>query len=334
MLPGLKKFTFLGIVKMRMKNLNLIPGFLLLGLFWLLLPQAGIAQQNFKRLGKSGFSFLKIAPSARAAALGDAYTALATDAYAMFWNPAGLTNIDKFAYGFSYGKWLVNSNFMSAAVGFKHGVWALGLSAIGFSPEEFEETTISAPEGTGRNVTGGDVALGAAVAIQFTNKLSFGFKTNWIEETIDRDKASGFLVDFSTFYRTGFRNLVLAMSMKNFGPEQKFINEEFKMPLIFNINTAMSFIGQPGAPLVFTVSTESSFATDYRDRYHVGAELWLLDVMALRGGYKFYYDLEDFSAGVGLKFSVGDYPVTVDVAYTHVVKFFDAPLRFSIGGAF
>lgn len=318
-----------------MKNftIKILTGFLLLGLMGLL-PQTASAQQNFKRLGKSGFSFLKIAPNARAAALGDACTALSTDAYAMFWNPAALTQIDRLAYGFSYGKWLVNSNLMSAAVGYKHGILAFGLSAVSFAPEEFEETTISAPEGTGRTITGGDLALGAAVAIQFTDKLSFGFKTTWVEETIDRDKASGYLVDFSTYYRTGFRNLVLAMAMKNFGPEQKFINEKFKMPLIFNINTAMSVIGKTGGAVVLNATTESSFATDYRDRYHVGAELWLLDVVALRGGYKFYYDLEDYSAGIGFKISVGDHPITIDVAYTNVVKFFDAPLRFSIGGEF
>ncbi len=292
------------------------------------------AQQNLQRLGKSGFAFLKIAPSARAAAMGDAYTALATDAYAMFWNPAGMMQIDHFAYGFTYGKWIVNSRIMTAAGAYKMGSIALGVSVVNWAPEEFEETTIFAPEGTGRTITGGDLALGTALAIQFTDKLSFGFKTQWIEERIDRDKATGFTVDFSTYYRTGFRDLVLAMAMKNFGPERKYLNQQFKMPLIFNINTAMSFIGKPGDPLVLTLSTESSFATDYRDRYHAGAELWLLNTIALRGGYKWYYNLEDFSLGAGLKIDVGGRPFNIDISYTNVLDYFEAPLRFSIGGEF
>jgi len=298
----------------------------------LVLASAGQAQQNYKRLGKSGFAFLKLSPSARAASLGDAYAALATDAAALFWNPAGMTRIDHFAYEFTYGRWIVSSKLMTAAGAYRFGRFAAGLSVISFAPEEFEETTISAPEGTGRIIEGGDIALGAALAIQFTDKLSFGFKGHYVEETIDRDKATGFTVDFSTFYRTGFRDMVLAMTMKNFGPDRKYLNQNFKMPLIFNISSAMNFIGRQGSPLLLTLTGESSFATDYRDRYHAGAELWILDAIALRGGYKFYYDLEDYSFGVGCKLSLGGRALTIDVAYAHVAEYFEAPLRFSVGG--
>ena len=313
------------------QKMRLISGSIILILFSV---SSISAQQNLQRLGKSGFTFLKLAPSARAASLGDAYTALATDVYAIFWNAAGLTHINKFAYGVTYGRWIVDSRLMSIAGAYKRGNNAYGISLISFAPQEFEETTISAPEGTGRKITGGDIAIGAAYAIQFTNKLSFGLKMNYIEETIDQDKATGFTVDFSTFYQSGFRDLVLAMSLKNFGPERKFINEKFKMPLLFNINTAMSFIGRQGGPVMLTVSTESCFATDYRDRYHVGVEIWLLDIIALRGGYKFYYDLEDYALGAGFKLNVAGKPLTIDVAYAHVLSYFDAPLRFSIGGEF
>ena len=316
-----------------MNKKTTIMKFFFLIIFLISVPSA-YPQQNLQRLGKSGFTFLKLAPNARAAALGDAYTALATDVYAMFWNPAGLTQINKFAYGFSYGRWIVDSRLMSFAGAYKWGNNAVGLSIINFAPQEFEETTIAAPEGTGRKINVGDIAFGVAYAIQFTNKLSFGFKLHYIEETIDQDKASGFTIDFSTFYQTGFRDLVLAMSLKNFGPERKYLNESFKMPLLFNINTAMSFLGRRGDPMVLTISTESCFATDYRDRYHVGGELWLMDVIALRGGYKFYYDLEDYTLGAGLKMQVAGNPITIDIAYSHVLSYFEAPLRFSIGGEF
>lgn len=306
----------------------------LIGLLLIVTVKSTLSQQNLQRLGKSGFTFLKLSPSARAAAIGDAYTAMATDVYAMFWNPAGLTHVKNFAYGFTYGKWIVESKLMTAAAAYKLGSLAVGLSIISFKPQEFEETTIFAPEGTGRMISGGDIAIGGAIAIQFTDRLSFGFKASWIEETIDRDKARGFTVDFSTFYHTGFRDLVLAMAMKNFGPDRKYINEEFKMPLLFNINTAMSFIGKRGNPFVLTLSGESCFATDFRDRYHLGTELWILDTIAIRGGYKFYYDLEDYSLGAGLKLNVAGKPFTIDVAYTNVLDYFEAPLRFSIGGEF
>ena len=67
-----------------------------------------IAQDEFKRVGKSGFGFLKISPSARAAGMGDAFTAVANDVTTIFYNPAGLTNLNNFVFNFNHTDWIVN----------------------------------------------------------------------------------------------------------------------------------------------------------------------------------------------------------------------------------
>ena len=121
----------------------------------------------------------------------------------------------------------------------------------------------------------GDIAVGLAYGLRLTDRLSFGSRIQYVEENIDRDQASSWVVDFSTYYRTGFRNGVIAMAMKNFGPDVKYLAEKFKTPLYFNINLALDVLGSDGAPLHLLGSLESAFATDYRDRYHAGAELWL-----------------------------------------------------------
>ncbi len=43
-----------------------------------------------QKVGTSSLQFLKVMPTARATALGDAYVTLAAGANAVFWNPAGL----------------------------------------------------------------------------------------------------------------------------------------------------------------------------------------------------------------------------------------------------
>ena len=293
------------------------------------------AQDDFKRVGKSGFGFLKISPSARAAGMGDAFTAIADDVTTIFYNPAGLTNLDKFVFNFNHTDWIVNSSIISGAVARPFGRnGAIGLSIVKFDTEDFEETTVLDPEGTGRMIDAGDVALALAYAIQLTDNLSFGFKGQYLEEKIDIDKATAITADFSTYYRTGFRDLTLAMIMKNFGPEAKFLSDKFKLPLYFNVNTAMSLIGSKGSPFQWLVSVESAFATDYRDRYHLGTEMWIADMIALRGGYKFYYDTEDWTIGAGLKVGIGSRKVIIDISYSNFVEYFDPPLRFSIGGSF
>ena len=292
-------------------------------------------QDDFKRVGKSGFGFLKISPSARAAGMGDAFTAIADDVTTIFYNPAGLTNLNNFVFNFNHTDWIVNSSIISGAIATPLGRnGALGLSIVKFDTEDFEETTVADPEGTGRMINAGDLALAIAYAIQLTDNLSFGFKGQYLEENIDADKATAVTADFSTYYKTVFRDLTLAMIMKNFGPEAKFLSDKFKLPLYFNINTAMSLIGSKGSPFQWLVSVESAFATDYRDRYHLGTEMWIADMIAIRGGYKFYYDTEDWTLGAGLKLGLGSREVIVDVSYSNFVEYFDPPLRFSIGGSF
>ncbi|MGD1047919.1 MAG: hypothetical protein ABR899_04115, partial [Candidatus Krumholzibacteriaceae bacterium] len=44
----------------------------------------------FEKVGTFSAQFLKIGPSARAAGMGSAFTAVANDATSIYWNPAGM----------------------------------------------------------------------------------------------------------------------------------------------------------------------------------------------------------------------------------------------------
>src|SRR5207302_10246043 len=45
------------------------------------------------QVGTSGAAFLKIGPGARPAAMGEAFTGVADDIHAIYWNPAGLATL-------------------------------------------------------------------------------------------------------------------------------------------------------------------------------------------------------------------------------------------------
>jgi hypothetical protein len=154
-----------------------------------------IGQDDFKRVGKSGFGFLKISPSARAAGMGDAFTAIADDVTTIFYNPAGLTNLNQFVFNFNHTDWIVNSSIISGAIAKPFGRnGAIGFSIVKFDTEDFEETTVLDPEGTGRMIDAGDLALAIAYAIKLTDNLSFGFKTQYLEEKIDIDTATASII--------------------------------------------------------------------------------------------------------------------------------------------
>lgn len=57
---------------------------------------------------EAGSIFLLIAPSARAGGMGEAHTAVADDAYASYWNPAGLGFLEGTELAFMHVNWLPN----------------------------------------------------------------------------------------------------------------------------------------------------------------------------------------------------------------------------------
>ena len=61
-----------------------------------------------QRVGTSAAQFLKIGVGPRAEAMGQAYIAIANDAEALFYNPAGISQFEKNEVFFSNTQWVVD----------------------------------------------------------------------------------------------------------------------------------------------------------------------------------------------------------------------------------
>ena len=194
------------------------------------------------------------------------------------------------------------------------------MSIVHFSINEFEETLPLQPEGTGRVVGAGNLALGLAFAREITDKLSLGVQIRYIQETLDQDTRTSIAFDLATFYNTGFRNLKLGVALRNLGPDQAVskttLSETFPMPIDFNVSVASEILGSREGPYSLCLAFENGFTIDLGDRYRVGAELWLMDIIALRGGYRFNYSNEDYSFGVGFSPIFQGQRFNIDIAYT------------------
>ena len=273
-----------------------------------------------QRIATAGLGFLKLSQSARAAGMGDAFTSIANDINAAFWNPSGLTHVEGFAWTSTYTRWLVNTDMFSGALAYntrsaRGGV--VGVSLIYLKPETVEETTIFQPDGTGRDINAMNMSLGLIYALKMTDKFSFGVRLDWVREAILDHALNTVKVDVGTLFHTGFRNIRLAMSLKNLGRNEQYQQIPFWMPLSYYMAISDEVYGKQGDSAYLSVAFETLYAVDYYQRYHVGAELWLGNILALRGGYKFNYDAESYSLGAGLKYGVSrGRTVMVDVSYT------------------
>ena len=63
-------------------------------------------EYGVKKVNISGMQFLKIGQGARAAAMGDAFTAVADDINAIFWNGSGLVHVENVAYQLNWTRFL------------------------------------------------------------------------------------------------------------------------------------------------------------------------------------------------------------------------------------
>lgn len=284
---------------------------------------------DFTKAGSAGFQSLKIGIGARETALGEAAGALTNDANAVFWNVGALPIAEGPQIAFSHNQWLAGSSLDAVAALSHLGSYTFGVSLLHFGIESFEETTVIEPDGTGRMVDAGDFVVGLSVAKRFTDKLTIGTQIKYLYEDLDQDSYSNILFDVGTLYYTGFRNLRLAFTLQHFGPNVEGLREDFRMPLLFRISAADDLI--QSSSFTLTSAVELVHPTDNNEWVNVGLEAVLLDMIALRGGYRQNVNEGDFSFGAGFRPAVAGFRLAADYAYADFGDIFGGLHRFTVG---
>ncbi len=291
-------------------------------------------------LGTSGVQFLEIPVGAKAASMGGAVVGLLNGASSVFWNPAGIAAVKQNAFHISYWNHFDMFDYSAASFVINTGDFGnIGISMTLFSVDEMEETTELKPEGTGVFFDAQDIALGLTYSRYVTSSFVVGMTAKYISTRIFNSTASGFAFDVGTKYQLDFQNLTIAMRMSNFGPDLKFdgedlnvthdqsdiiatnrltparlIAEDFPLPLIFQVGIGFdiinyNFLSMKGA-------FDAIHPSDNEERLHFGTELGFYDRFYLRGGYKYNYDDEDFSFGMGVTLPVSGSLIKFDYSYS------------------
>lgn len=298
---------------------------------------AGQLTTDFKKVGSTGFAFLEIPASARIAALGEAGITLHNlGAESMFINPAllGFNNRRHSVY-ISVAEWLVDTQHQSLAYALNLGNFGVvGLSLVYLDMGTMQGTQFADPANPGSYIvtdmfSADAYAVGLTYARRMTNQFSFGGTIKYVRENIHEYSADNLIYDVGIIYFTGFQSLRIGGSVQNFGVETAFIGDRFKMPITFRLGIAMEAIGSYDSPNRLTIIAENIHPSNNDVRYHVGMEYTWMDMFMVRGGYKFNYDEENLTGGVGLSYT----GLTFDVSYTEFGRL-GSVVRFSIGARF
>ncbi|NOZ61651.1 MAG: UPF0164 family protein [Calditrichaeota bacterium] len=310
--------------------MKIIRDILIILLLMVFLPYGAMAGDNFKKTGTTAAQFLKIDAGARATAMGGAFSSIASDASALYWNPAGIALLDEPEVTFTYTNWImdINHGFTGAVIPLGRG-GSIGFSAVFQSMGEIEQTTIEQPRGTGLFFSAQDFAFGVTYARAMTDFIQVGITGKLIYQSIWNENATGVGIDIGMMLDTGIQGIKLAMVMSNFGTElkmegrdlivgydqmpestlnpdteAKLSTESWPLPTIFRASVSTDFVGANG---VFAVSNKNrvtaifdvAHPNDNVEQFNFGAEYSFNERMFFRAGYKTQTDEEGLTFGAG-----------------------------------
>jgi opacity protein-like surface antigen len=217
-----------------------------------ILPDAVYAQG-----GTSAVPFLLIAPTSRASGMGELGTAVADDASAIFWNPAGLGFQKGSEASITHANWLPQfhlSDLFYDYANFKTDIpeWGgtVAASITYLNLGEFTRTLESGPEAVG-TFNAFDYAVTAGYGTKVTDDLALGMNLRFINSRLSdfgtgNEKGSGVAYDVSfdlgVLYRPKHLTLPLVdedlgevlslgMSLSNIGPKVTYIDQAQADPL-------------------------------------------------------------------------------------------------------
>ncbi len=333
--------------------------------FALFAARVGGQTGEFSKVGTTAAQFLKVDVGARAIAMGGCFGALANDASALYWNPAGIANITGIEATFTHTNWIadITHDFVGVVFALPHQT-AVGLSAVYQTMGEIEQTTIEQPKGTGLTFTSHDFAIGLTYARAMTDFINVGITGKVIYQKIWNESALGFGVDVGMLLDTGVRGFKVAMTMTNFGTdlkldgrdlirgydqmpesvlnphtEARLSTEPWPLPTCFRLSVTTDVLGGSNANFQsdtnrLTVIVDATHPNDNPEHYSIGFEYAFMERLFARVGYRGNTDEEGLTAGAGIYLPlVGGATLKLDYAYADF-GIFNSVQHFTVGIAF
>ena len=260
--------------------------------------------------GRAG-AFLKMGVGARALGMGSAFTAVADDSTAAFWNPAGLVLLERHEAAFMHANLTLDRkyNFFNYAhvlkdsEGNKGGVVAL--SHIRFGVDGIPETRLATgrtdgapfvgdepatrPDGTytpGQNVyifsyfDNTETSTFGTYARKLSEKFYGGVNLKRINQSLFTNSADAWGLDLGFMYISNERSR-FGLSIRDIGKSLKWDTPSGRSDKV-PVTTSVGYAYMPREK--FTLAIDVSKVQDMDAKFRAGAEMWLNKYAALRVG--------------------------------------------------
>jgi hypothetical protein len=292
----------------------ILPGLLTL---ILILPPMVCANENNSNVGTRSFNFLKVSIGARPMAMGGAFTGVADDESALYYNPAGIVTLEGKRYIAGYRNNIFD--MQSGFLGYIHPLSEEKKAALFINYLNYGEFIRTDKDGVQDGTFGGsDMLFAASYAMKANPNLSFGATVKFIYEKLDSYSATGFAVDLGGKYSFDYGRTNVGLMIQNLGSQlSSFVDngETDPLPLYFKLGGSQRLKGLP-----VLIAGDIILPTDNDPYFAIGTEWLNLQPLFLRLGWSSFGANYKTGAGndnfAGFSFGFGvDYKKT-QISYT------------------
>ncbi len=321
----------------------------------LALSVTAFGQVGLNKLAQSTMNFQLVSISPKASAMGDAYYAVGTGAESIFYNPAGIAEMDHtFNVVVDYTQWIADINYIGGAAAWNLGnAGVVGVSLMSVNYGTIYGTSLDPnpggalgyiDNGTLSNVNAYSFGISYAKAI--STQFSIGGNVRiagqnlgsntFVDGTTVKNDASKLVFDAGVKYYTGYKNFRFGMAIRNFSSNivREAIYEQ--LPLTFTVGAAIDLLDYIN-PMhsqddSFTFAVDFLHSNNYSERFNIGAEYKFMGMVALRAGYQTNRDVASWSAGIGLNKTIAGNNIEVNYSFSKMDVFKNVN-RLSVGFA-
>lgn len=304
-------------------------------LSWVVLS-AGLESLSASFAGHTGASILSVPVGARATGMGGAFTAVADDVSALYWNPAGLVQIEERQFQTAYQQGLDDAALEYVGYAQPAGGGAVASSLLFGQGGTIEinrtddGTDTGTPIGSETREASSDLLFSTAwaqnIPVGGSGKHSAGVVFKYLKSTLAENfKASSYAWDFGYLIRIPDQNLNVGAAIRNWGNDLRYSQTGDDLPRVIQAGLAWKIPDRNGDGHAETVAADFLWPKNEDFHWSLGGEFGTKGPFVMRAGYEFRRDLPGLSLGLGFRRG----PVSIDYAFGFLSAISD-PHRASI----
>ena len=280
----------------------------------------------------SGFTFMRVEPSARAAALGGSLSAMCCDdPSAFFHNPALL---DASVSGMLSASYLKHLHDLSAGTAtYSHHFGQYGTAAIGIRLLRYGDFERTDPTGVQDGTfDASDMVLTLGLSRHYRGAIRYGASMHFAHSGIAEYRAAALLFDAGIVYHAPVRRLTASVSVNNTGMVLNSLGniaDEVPLDVRVGVSKALRYVPLTATLTAYNLHDLGRGSADGSTNFSkamshtiLGIEFHVISAFTLRAGYNHrrHQNLSSGSrldiAGVAMGFGLRNRGFALDYAYT------------------